>query len=544
VSGFLTRRSGMPGRFTEVNILRYTIKLRDFRESFGFKIFTSFLAVIFIVLSVFSILHIYRESTTLTENLAKKGKMIAGFLASSSKTGIFAENTEALKNIAQGVMNEDDVLAVSFYSADWRVLYKTRKEAFNGTSEDSYRNMAGELRKPDSFKLIETPVAIEYLTPVTIEIFSRPVESLYFEDYVASPIETIIGYVHVILDKRALAAETRSIFLRISMLLFALSLSGIFIIYIATRKVTKPLMKLTENVRMLGIEGSTEKIVFKSNDEIGKLAAAFNKMAEDLRKREEEKKELEEQLLQGKKMEALGTLSRGIAHDFNNILSTIQGASFILQKKMDDNSPLQQYVKKINTSLTRAQNLIQSLLSFSRGQVADPVPCNLNEVITKLIPFCETFSDDHIQCIFSLSDSDLVVRCDQTQIEQVLLNLISNACHAMPGGGVLSVATTSVAIQSLRGEGQPNLMPGRYARISVTDTGTGIREDIREHIFEPFFTTKEVGKGIGLGLSIAYGIIAYCNGLIEVSSHPGEGTTFHVYLPASEKENCSGGVTE
>jgi two-component system cell cycle sensor histidine kinase/response regulator CckA len=318
-----------------------------------------------------------------------------------------------------------------------------------------------------------------------------------------------------------------------------ITLSGAFIIYIATKKVTKPLMTLTENVRMLGIEGAAEKFEVGSNDEIGKLAAAFNKMAEDLLRREDEKKALEEQLLQGKKMEALGTLSRGIAHDFNNILSTVQGAIFILRKKMDRNDPLQQYVKKIQTSLVRAQNLIQSLLSFSRGQVANPVPFNVNTVIRNLIPFCESLADEHIQCTFSLSDTDLFVQCDQTQIEQVLLNLISNACHAMPGGGVLSIATSSVSVYSLKEERPPKLMPGTYAVISVTDNGMGIREDIKEHIFEPFFTTKEVGEGMGLGLSITYGIVKQYNGLIDVSSRLGEGTTFEVYLPLHEEKKNS-----
>lgn len=519
---------------------RYSVNLRNFRESFWFRIFSSFLIVIIIVLSVFSFLHISRENSELRENLAKKGKMIAGFLASSSKTGIFAEDKKALKNIAEGVMSEEDVVSVSIYSADWNVLYETRKRAGRSNSTDFYRNISGQLREPRSFKLIETPDSIEYLTPVTLEVFPTMAESLYFEEIGTPPTENIIGYVHVGMDKKRLPAEIKTIIWRDLTLLFIISLSGIITIFIATRKITVPLLKLTENVRMLGVEGSADKVDFESNNEIGRLAAAFNKMAEDLRRREEEKKALEDQLLQGKKMEALGTLSRGIAHDFNNILSTIQGASFIMKKKMDEDNPLQQYVKKIQTSLTRAQNLIQSLISFSRGQAAEPVPCNLNEVITKLIPFCENLSTENIQCTFSFSEYELVVSCDATQIEQVLLNLISNACHAMPGGGVLSVATNSVVIYSLMGEEHPGLTPGTYAHICVTDTGIGIREDIREHIFEPFFTTKEVGEGVGLGLSIAYGIVKQYNGLIDVSSQPGEGTTFHVYLPMHKEKRNSG----
>jgi signal transduction histidine kinase len=522
-----------------VKFNHYTVNLKNFRESFWFRLFSSLIVVIIIILSVFSFMHIYREGSKVNENLAKKGKMVAGFLASSSRTGIFAENTEALENIAEGVMNEEDIASVSFYSADWNVLYQTSKKGGMSNRPDFHRNISGQLREPHSFKLVETPDSIEYFTPVTLEVFPTMAESLYFEDTDITQTEKIIGYVHVGMDKKNLPAEIKAIIYRDLTLLFVISLAGIITIYIATRKVTVPLLKLTENVRMLGIEGSAEKIDFESNDEIGRLAAAFNKMAEDLRRREEEKRALEEQLLQGKKMEALGTLSRGIAHDFNNILSTIQGASFIMKKKMDEDNPLQQYVKKIHISLARAQNLIQSLVSFSRGQATEPVPCNLNEVITRLIPFCENLSTENIQCTFSLSKCDLVVSCDATQIEQVLLNLISNACHAMPGGGVLSVAADSVVIHSLMNEEHPGLMPGTYAHISVTDTGIGIREDIRERIFEPFFTTKEVGEGIGLGLSIAYGIVKQYNGLIDVSSRPGEGTTFDVYLPMEEEKKNS-----
>jgi methyl-accepting chemotaxis protein len=272
-----------------VKFSHYTVNLKNFRESFWFRLFSSLIVVIIIVLSVFSFMHIYREGSKVNENLAKKGKMVAGFLASSSRTGIFAENTEALENIAEGVMNEEDIASVSFYSADWNVLYQTSKKGGMSNRPDFHRNISGQLREPHSFKLVETPDSIEYFTPVTLEVFPTMAESLYFEDTDITQTEKIIGYVHVGMDKKNLPAEIKAIIYRDLTLLFVISLAGIITIYIATRKVTVPLLKLTENVRMLGIEGSAEKIDFESNDEIGRLAAAFNKMAEDLRRREEEK---------------------------------------------------------------------------------------------------------------------------------------------------------------------------------------------------------------------------------------------------------------
>jgi hypothetical protein len=359
---------------------------------------------------------------------------------------------------------------------------------------------------------------------------------MYFETSEKSPKERIIGYIRVGLDKTILTREIKAIFLRVLMLALIISLSGTVIIYVAAKRVSMPLIKLTESVRMFGIEGAVKKIEFESDDEFGKLARAFNKMAEDLSRREDEKKALEDQLMNAKKMEAVGTLSRGIAHDFNNILATIKGASFILEKKLGEKSPMQQYIQKVNTSLERADNIIQSLLAFSKGQGIDPQPVNINSLIKKWVPFCVNCSDSHIQCTFSLSDKDIIVMADQTQIEQILLNLITNARQAMLQEGLLTIATDTLFIGPHNEKDYPSLMAGEYVTIRVADTGTGIREELLERIFEPFFTTKETGKGTGLGLSIAYGIINQYHGFIDVSTHTGTGTIFTVYLPRYEAE--------
>jgi signal transduction histidine kinase len=515
---------------------KYSIKLYDFKKSFGFRIFIAFITVVFMSLSVFSLLHIYLESRTAKENLIKKGKIVAGFLANSSKTAVFAENKEALANIAEGVINEEEILSLSIYSQNWDVLYETQEKFSSDNLADSYRDLSAQLPNSKTFKTIEKPEVIECLTPIVIDAFPNPAESLYFETNNKSPKERIIGYVRVGLDKKILTREIKAIFLRVLMLALIISLSGTVIIYVAARRVSMPLTKLTESVRMFGIEGAVKKIEFTSDDEFGKLASAFNKMAEDLSKREEEKKALEDQLINAKKMEAVGTLSRGIAHDFNNILATIKGASFILKKKLGEDSPMQQYIQKVNTSLERADNLIQSLLAFSKGQGIDPQPVNINTLIKKWVPFCVNCSDSLIQCTFSLSDKDLIVMADQTQIEQILLNLITNARQAMFQGGLLAIATDTLLIGPHNEKDYPSLMSGQYVAISVADTGTGIREELLDRIFEPFFTTKETGKGTGLGLSIAYGIINQYHGLIDVSTQTGVGSIFTVYLPRYEAE--------
>lgn len=519
-----------------MKLSQYSVNFNDFRKSFGFRIFIAFITVVFISLSVFSLIHIYQESRIAKENLIKKGKIVAGFLANSSKTAVFAENREALRYLIEGVIDEKEIISLSIYSEEWNVLYETQKKPSSENSANSYREISAELPNSQTFKTIEKPEVIEYLTPIVIDALPNPIESLYFEKSDKSPKERIIGYVRVGLDKTILTREIKAIFLRVLMLALIISLSGTAIIFVAAKRVSMPLVKLTESVRMFGIEGSAKKIEFESDDEFGKLARAFNKMAEDLSKREEEKKALEDQLINAKKMEAVGTLSRGIAHDFNNILATIKGASFILKKKLGENSPMQQYIQKVNSSLERADNLIQSLLAFSKGQGIDPQPVNINSLIKKWIPFCVNCSDSHIKCTFSLSDKDLIVVADQTQMEQILLNLIMNARQAMLQGGLLTISTDTVFIGHHNEKNYPSLMPGEYVAISVADTGTGIREELLDRIFEPFFTTKEIGKGTGLGLSIAYGIVNQYQGLIDVATQTGAGTIFTVYLPRYKAE--------
>jgi len=512
-----------------MRLSRWTKMLGDYRKSFVFKIFGAFVAVIFAVLSVFSVLDAYQETMTVKKHLINKGEMVSHFLAGSLKTAVFAENKEAIENLIGGVLDEEEVVSVSVYSAEWNEICGTKKKAIKDDSADSYREIAAELHSSKAIRIIERPDVIECLTPISLDVFPDAAESLYFEKSDDYPHQKIIGYVRVGLDKTLMTREIKYVFLRDLVLALFFIISGTGIIYVAVRKVSKPLIKLTENVRMLGIEGNVERIELKSDDEIGKLADAFNKMAEDLSRREYEKKALEEELIIAKKMEALGTLARGIAHDFNNILSTIQGASFILKKKLDEGSPLQQYINKIYSSLARADNLIQSLVTFSRGQAIHPVPVNINTIVNNFIPYCERLPDDNTKCSVSLCDRDLMVLCDQTRIEQVLLNLASNARDAMPEGGLLTIRTDAVVV----GPEKAQLLTAgaAYALISVSDTGTGIPENILGRVFEPFFTTKETGKGTGLGLSIAYGIVRQYNGLIEVITHPGEGTMLNVYLP-------------
>ena len=251
---------------------------------------------------------------------------------------------------------------------------------------------------------------------------------------------------------------------------------------------------------------------------------------------EEEKERLQSQLRQSQKMEAIGQLAGGIAHDFNNILTVLIGYGSLLRMKMDENDPLKLYVHQILSSSERAATLTQSLLAFSRKQRINLESHKINDILRSTGKLLQRLLTEDINLKMSLSDQSLQVMVDVTQMDQVLINLAANARDAMPNGGLLSIEVKEMTLGDefikTHGFGRQ----GRYAMLSISDTGSGMDEATRDHIFEPFFTTKDVGKGTGLGLSIVYGIIKQHNGYITVYTEPGQGTTFRVYLPLIKEE--------
>ena len=249
---------------------------------------------------------------------------------------------------------------------------------------------------------------------------------------------------------------------------------------------------------------------------------------------EEEKAELESRLQQAQKMEAMGTLAGGIAHDFNNLLMAIQGRTSIMLIEKDSSHPDIRHLKGIEDNVESAADLTRQLLGFARGGKYEVSSTDLNELIEKQNRmFGRTKKEITIHGRY---EEDLwSVEVDRGQIEQVLLNLYVNAGQAMLGGGDLHLETENLTLDE--NYVKPfSVEPGKYVKISVTDTGVGMDKATQERIFEPFFTTKEIGRGTGLGLASAYGIIKNHSGFINVYSEKGLGTTFNIYLPASEKE--------
>jgi PAS domain S-box-containing protein len=264
-------------------------------------------------------------------------------------------------------------------------------------------------------------------------------------------------------------------------------------------------------------------------DENGKLKY-YDGIIEDIT----ERKKLESQFRQAQKLEAIGTLAGGIAHDFNNLLMTIQGNVSLMLFDIDSVNPNYSNLVSIEKQIQKGADLTRQLLGYARKGKYQVEPADLNQIVEETSQaFGRTRKQISIES--TLSGNLPAIEADRGQIEQVLLNILINAADAMPSGGKLIIKTSNVNYETIKGR-LYKAIPGRYVQLMISDTGTGMDKRTQERIFEPFFTTKEFGKGTGLGLASAYGIVKSHGGYIDVESTPNLGTTFFIYLPASEQK--------
>jgi signal transduction histidine kinase len=283
--------------------------------------------------------------------------------------------------------------------------------------------------------------------------------------------------------------------------------------------------------------GARDYIV-KDTDFIERLPQVIKRALKELqteqllKNAEKRKLELETQLHQAQKMEAMGVLAGGVAHDFNNLLTTIHGYCSLAIEDAEKDGTIYPKLQQVKLAAERAANLTRQLLLFSRRQTTEKRFINLNDILDGLLKMLRRMIGEDI-VIETLFNNDLeTIEADAGNIEQIIMNLAVNARDAMPKGGTLRISTKNAAFSEKQIYTIPNAKTGKYVCFSVSDTGTGMDAETIQHIFEPFYTTKEPGKGTGLGLSVVYGIVSNHGGWINVSSEPGEGTTFSIFMPS------------
>jgi len=253
-----------------------------------------------------------------------------------------------------------------------------------------------------------------------------------------------------------------------------------------------------------------------------------------LRRQTGERSQLEQQLQQAQKLESIGRLAGGVAHDFNNLVTIINCYSDLLLIELKPGDALRNYVSQIRKAGERGAGLTRQLLAFSRKQIIAPKPVNLNALVADSESMLRRVMGEDVEILTVCDDSLRQVVADSGQMNQVLLNLAVNARDAMPTGGKLIIETSNTELDAGYVERHTGVTPGRYVVLAVSDNGVGMDQQTVQRVFEPFFTTKEQGRGTGLGLSTAYGIVKQNGGFISVYSEPGRGTTFRIYLPATD----------
>jgi signal transduction histidine kinase/CheY-like chemotaxis protein len=332
--------------------------------------------------------------------------------------------------------------------------------------------------------------------------------------------------------------EIRRRLLEAGLGILAVALVGSFVF---SRRMSQPLRDLAQAATEIAGGDWDRQAPRRGSIEATTTADAFNAMTTSLRHWYEEAKKRDDALRQAQKLEAIGRLAGGIAHDFNNLLMAMRGYAELLINSMDGD-PRRDEVQEIINAADRAATLTKQLLAFSRRQTVTPRVLALDQLVTRAQQMLRRLIGEHIILTVNIPEPVASVRADPSQLEQVVMNLSINARDAMPGGGHLRIDLSNVVIgeapdshpgpQATSGQAARPLKPGRYVKLSVADTGSGMSPETVARIFEPFFTTKEEGRGTGLGLAMVYGIVEQAGGSIGVDSLLGRGTTFNILLPA------------
>ncbi len=292
------------------------------------------------------------------------------------------------------------------------------------------------------------------------------------------------------------------------------------------RRIARPIRQLSAGVRAAAEAPTADPIDVSGPTEVATLVEDFNRLL----KADAERLSLQDRLHQSQRLESVGQLAGGVAHDFNNLLGVILNYAAFIAARTDDDQ-VKADVQQVIKAATRAADLTKQLLIFARRETVQRRPIVLNDIVADISTMLSRSLGEHINVVVRPDDDPPAFLADRGQVEQVLVNLAVNARDAMPGGGTVMIETAAVDVDEQYAQSHPGLEPGRYAMLTVSDTGEGMAPEIAARIFEPFFTTKQPGQGTGLGLSTVYGVVTEAGGAVSVYSEPSIGTTFRVYFP-------------
>jgi len=356
------------------------------------------------------------------------------------------------------------------------------------------------------------------------------------ERYLASSVELTPG-VHPAVSLTVLKSydDATAVLNKLNHLLLGIGLAavlaGVALVFVISDTFTRPLASLVGGVRALEQGNFDYPLEARGGDEVAQVTRAFDAMRSTLQRNEVQRQQLEDQLRQSQKMDAIGRLAGGVAHDFNNLLTVIKGHSGLMLERLQPTDPLRGSSEQIEKAADRAASLTRQLLAFCRMQMLQPRVLDLNALVSDMGKMVARLLREDVVFDFRPGESLGRVKADPGQIEQVILNLAVNASDAMPGGGRLTIETSNVTADEKYIQTRPLMRAGPYVMLAATDNGCGMDANTKSRIFEPFFTTKGQGKGTGLGLATVYGVVKQSGGWIWVDSEPGKGTRFEVYLP-------------
>ncbi|MBI4633007.1 MAG: response regulator [Deltaproteobacteria bacterium] len=520
--------------------------LKFFKKKFGIRIFAIGIAFIFVISFSFTAFFIYHQSKSLTDTLIQNNLLLADILAHNSRIGVFSENEELLKNPVDGIFQQKETEEVSIYNLKGRLLMRQARSDIQDVKKPENANETAAQIEPEIFDKLKTSPSplylenqqrMEFWSPVVARSGYREAESLFVETIPLPQKEHVIGFVRITVGKSALDKKLGALLVKSVMMGILFLIVGSGIIYFAVKRVVNPLNTLIEGVQSLEKGAFGEKVPVETDDEIGKLAAAFNQMSESLLKRETETKQLEERLRHAQRMEAIGTLAGGIAHDFNNILGVIVGYAELALLDIPKQTPTHRSLSEIFKASSRAKDLVKQILTFSRQTNQERHPLLIKPIVEEVLKMMRASLPSTIEMRHTFKPGLSPILSDPTQIHQVLMNLCTNAGHAMEeGGGVLEVNLDEVEIGPGNSDLSDDMQPGRYQILTVSDTGHGMDASIKERIFDPYFTTKGPGKGSGMGLSVTHGIVKSHGGKIDCRSEPGKGAAFSVFFPTIEEK--------